>query len=281
MAENDFGERLREAFQKAKDADIARQIGVSQPAVKNYMDGRVPPAETLIKISDLTNCSIHWLLTGQGEMKVRKQGPVPDSVLSLVDRHVTWTDEPPGRTVIFNSTTEAVIDELARTQGKTFDRVIYDLVIESLEAKGLVNTQPFESIKLIPVDIEWVTIKLLGYISCGDPIEAIPNTDEIRVAKTFPYDPRQMFALIARGESMIDMDIRDGDRILCRAESNPKNGDVVIALINGEATCKRFYLRGGEIHLVPANPDYKTRVFAPDQVVIQGIVEEIQRRTKS
>lgn len=280
METESFGERLRKAFSDAKDAEIARKLGISQPAVKNYMEGRIPSADTLVKISELTNCSIHWLVTGFGEPKVRKQGSFPESVKQLVDRHVTWTEEPPGRTVIFNSTTEAVIDELARTQGKTFDRVIYDLVIESLEAKGLVNTQPFESIKLIPVDIEWVTIKLLGYISCGDPIEAIPNTDEIRVAKTFPYDPRQMFALIARGESMIDMDIRDGDRILCRAESKPKNGDVVIALINGEATCKRFYLRGGEIHLVPANPDYKTRVFAPDQVVIQGIVEEIQRRTR-
>lgn len=269
-----------EALNAPNASAVARVLNLTPASVGAWANDSIPKKETLLKISEISGVSLHWLLTGQGEIKVRKQKPVPDSVQQLVDRHVTWTEEPPGRTVIFNSTTEAVIDELARTQGKTFDRVIYDLVIESLEAKGLVNTQPFESIKLIPVDIEWVTIKLLGYISCGDPIEAIPNTDEIRVAKTFPYDPRQMFALIARGESMIDMDIRDGDRILCRAESNPKNGDVVIALINGEATCKRFYLRGGEIHLVPANPDYKTRVFAPDEVVIQGIVEEIQRRTR-
>ncbi len=222
------------------------------------------------------------MLTGQGEKKVRKPlTTVADSVLEKVDRPVTWDEEPPGRTVIFNSVAENVIDELARTQGKSFDRVIYDLVIESLEAKGLINTTPLESVKFIRADIEWVYIKLLGYISCGDPIEAIPNEDQLLVAKTFPGDPKNMFVLIARGDSMRDMDIFDGDRIICRTDVKPKNGDAVIALVNGDsATCKRFYPRGDEIALVPANPEYKTRTYPAEQVLIQGVVEEIHRRPK-
>ncbi|HYE72587.1 MAG TPA: helix-turn-helix domain-containing protein [Blastocatellia bacterium] len=64
--ESEFGARLREAFGNAKNAEIARRLGVSEPAVKNYMEGRVPPSDTLVKIADLTNCSLHWLLTGEG-----------------------------------------------------------------------------------------------------------------------------------------------------------------------------------------------------------------------
>jgi SOS-response transcriptional repressor LexA len=282
LEKNEIFNRIADALGTSSVKEIAEKYGISEPAVYNWQKGSVPKVEILADIADSTSTSIHWLLTGQGEKKIRKPlTRIADSVFEKVDRHVTWDEEPPGRQVIFNSTAENVIDELAKTQGKSFDRVIYDLVIESLEAKGLINTTPFESVKFIRADIEWVQIKLLGYISCGDPIEAIPNEDQILVAKTFPGDPRFMFVLIARGDSMMDMDIRDGDRIICRTDLTPKSGDAVIALVNGDsATCKRFYPRGSEIALVPANPDYKTRTYPADEVVIQGVVEEIQRRAR-
>jgi transcriptional regulator with XRE-family HTH domain len=61
-----FGQRLRIAFGNAKLAEIARKLGVSEAAVKNYVGGRVPDSDKLIKISTLTNCNLHWLLTGEG-----------------------------------------------------------------------------------------------------------------------------------------------------------------------------------------------------------------------
>lgn len=282
LEKNGIFTRIADALGTNSVKEIAEKYGISEAAVYNWQKGSVPKVEILADVADSTSTSIHWLLTGQGEKKVRKPlTRIADSVLDKVDRHVTWDDEPVGRSVVFNSVAENVIDELARTQGKSFDRVIYDLVIESLEAKGLINTAPLESVKFIRADIEWVSIKLLGYISCGDPIEAIPNEDQLLVAKTFPGDPRHMFVLIARGDSMRDMDIYDGDKIICRTDVNPQNGDAVIALVNGDsATCKRFYPRGDEIALVPANPDYKTRTYPADQVVIQGVVEEIQRKAR-
>lgn len=66
MGISHFGARLRLAFKNAKNAEIARQIGVSEAAIKNYVDGRIPDAEKLIKIRNLTNCSLDWLLTGEG-----------------------------------------------------------------------------------------------------------------------------------------------------------------------------------------------------------------------
>lgn len=76
-----FGLRLREVFGNAKNVDIARKLGVSQAGVKNYLKGRVPGADTLVLIADLTGCSVHWLLTGKGPkfltMKDRDEDTVP------------------------------------------------------------------------------------------------------------------------------------------------------------------------------------------------------------
>lgn len=61
-----FGLRLREVFYGAQNKEIAHKLGVSNSAITTYLNGRVPPHETLIKISRLTGCSIHWLITGEG-----------------------------------------------------------------------------------------------------------------------------------------------------------------------------------------------------------------------
>jgi chromosome partitioning protein len=69
----DFGLRLREAFKGASQTEIARQLGLSNSAVTNYVEGRIPPAETLTKIAELTGYSIHWLITGEGPKRSSKQ----------------------------------------------------------------------------------------------------------------------------------------------------------------------------------------------------------------
>lgn len=61
-----FGLRLKEVFYGVQNKEIAHKLDVSNSAITTYMNGRVPPHETLIKISRLTGCSIHWLITGEG-----------------------------------------------------------------------------------------------------------------------------------------------------------------------------------------------------------------------
>src|SRR5205085_82056 len=63
---NPFGRRLKEAFDGIPNKSIAHKLGVSNPAITTYLNGRIPPPETLVKISRLTGCSIHWLVTGEG-----------------------------------------------------------------------------------------------------------------------------------------------------------------------------------------------------------------------
>lgn len=73
MARSDFGERLKSIFHQDSNQRIAEKIGVSAPAVQNYKDGRVPPYETLLRIQAVTNCDLHWLLTGELKTRPRSE----------------------------------------------------------------------------------------------------------------------------------------------------------------------------------------------------------------
>lgn len=70
MEDPEFGKRFKQAFGDAKNYLIARKLGSSDSAVKNYVDGRVPPAEMLLRIRELTYCNLDWLLTGEGSQFV-------------------------------------------------------------------------------------------------------------------------------------------------------------------------------------------------------------------
>lgn len=70
MAKSAFGQRLKDIFGNAVNAEIASKLGVSEAAVGTYVRGRIPDGDKLIKISNLTNCNIHWLLTGEGNRNI-------------------------------------------------------------------------------------------------------------------------------------------------------------------------------------------------------------------
>src|ERR1700751_1405021 len=78
--------RLREAFKNVSQSEIARQLGLSNSAVTNYVEGRIPPAETLIKMADLTGYSIHWLMTGEGSRRVREQETLCQTIMLVNEK---------------------------------------------------------------------------------------------------------------------------------------------------------------------------------------------------
>ena len=114
-------------------------------------------------------------------------------------------------------------------------------------------------------------IPMLGKIAAGTPIEAISNYDQfIEVPKNYLLSENS-YALTVEGDSMIDEGIFDGDTIVISKISNINNGDVVVALIdNEEATLKKFRKKGDSVALEPANKQYKTQIYGPDRVTIQG-----------
>jgi repressor LexA len=132
------------------------------------------------------------------------------------------------------------------------------------------------SLQLTPrFDERTFEVPLLGTIAAGLPIEAIRTNETIDIPKDMMG--KNVFALKVRGDSMIDDGIFDGDYIIIEQTDRPKNGDIVVALIDGDsATVKRFYREKDHIRLQPANPKFKP--IRTKKVVVQGKVRGVIRK---
>lgn len=119
------------------------------------------------------------------------------------------------------------------------------------------------------------TVPLLGAIAAGTPIEAIETNLTIDIPRDMTGP--NVFALRVRGDSMVDDGILDGDYVIVEQTNEPKNGDIVVALLDtGGVTLKRFYRERNRIRLQPANANYAP-IFA-DNPTIQGKVRGVIRR---
>lgn len=119
-------------------------------------------------------------------------------------------------------------------------------------------------------------MSVLGRIAAGRPIEAIAHPDELDILGVMK-DGKEYFALEVRGESMIEDHIRDGDYVICERRADARNGETVVALLDGgEATLKRFYRENGRIRLQPANASMAP--ILADRVDVQGVVVGIFRK---
>ncbi|MFV1599962.1 MULTISPECIES: transcriptional repressor LexA [unclassified Phaeobacter] len=123
-----------------------------------------------------------------------------------------------------------------------------------------------------PAMIAAMELPVMGRIAAGVPIEAINQVShQVAVPASMLSAQGQHFALEVRGDSMIEAGINDGDIVVIRETSVADNGDVVVALVDGqEATLKRIYRKGSTIALEAANPAYETRQYPQDQVKVQG-----------
>jgi repressor LexA len=124
-----------------------------------------------------------------------------------------------------------------------------------------------------------LSVPIMGRIAAGVAIEAIQH-EVGRVAATEDMiGSGDHFALVVQGDSMIDAGILDGDVVIIRRSETAENGEIVVALIDGEeATLKRLRRRGGSVALEAANPAYETRIFGPDRVQVQGRLVSLVRR---
>ena len=121
-------------------------------------------------------------------------------------------------------------------------------------------------------------IPLLGKIAAGTPIEAISNYGEYLDVPSSFLTSEDCYALYVEGDSMIDEGIFDGDTVIIDKKTNINNGDIIVALIdNEEATLKKFRKKGDSIALEPANKNYKTQIYGPDRIVIQGKMSSLIR----
>ena len=123
-----------------------------------------------------------------------------------------------------------------------------------------------------------ISIPILGKIAAGLPIEAISdNTNYIELPETL-LKKGEYFILNVEGDSMIEAGIFDGDHVVIRKANDANNGEIVVALIdNNEATLKRIFKRGQQVALQPENSNYKTVIYGPDRIQIQGVLKHLIR----
>ena len=130
----------------------------------------------------------------------------------------------------------------------------------ALERKGHIERSPFKSrgIVLAPEFRETRGIPIVGRVAAGTPITAIENLEGyLSVETLFPYSD-ELFCLRIRGDSMVDAGIWDGDYVIVRQKSSFENGEIGVAVVDGEATVKKLRRNGRFVELVPANQEYET-----------------------
>ena len=155
--------------------------------------------------------------------------------------------------------------------------------LKSLERRGLLKRDPTKPRALVPAAsddaepaIPSVTLPVVGRVAAGVPITASENLEDHFVLPAAWAPRRGGFVLRVKGDSMIDAAILDGDLIVVEQTPTADNGEIVVAMIDGEATVKRFYREANRVRLQPENPTMAP-IYA-DDVTILGRVEAVIRK---
>lgn len=123
--------------------------------------------------------------------------------------------------------------------------------------------------------LQSMPFRLLGNVAAGVPIEAIEDVESFNLADTF--DPQDHFLLRVSGDSMINDGINDGDLAVVRQSKTARNGETVVAIVDGDATLKRFQKRKKEIVLKPANDSMTDMIYPTESVEIRGVLTGVIR----
>lgn len=196
----------------------------------------------------------------------RRQRQVLDVIRGLIDRNG------------YSPSLEEIGAELGLSSVATVHKHVSHLV-----QKGFVRRawNQNRSIELADpgVGTSMTSLPLLGSIAAGVPLEAVEARETIDVPQDMVRDPFNSFVLRVNGNSMIDEQIRDQDYVVIERRQTARQGETVVALIDGtEATLKRFYHEGPQIRLQPANPEMQPILVPSDQVQIQGVVVGVIRK---
>ena len=140
------------------------------------------------------------------------------------------------------------------------------------------------SVEPVPAEepVESVHLPILGTVAAGSPIEAIEPEAGLAELLAVPAEmapgSKDHYVLRVRGDSMIEDQICDGDLVVIEGKQEARNGETVVALVDGtEATLKRFYRTGDQVKLVPANQTMAPMEFHASQIEIRGVVRGLMR----
>lgn len=158
--------------------------------------------------------------------------------------------------------------------------------VETLVAKGLLSKSDnsARSLQLVkPEDFEedrYIGLPILGLIAAGQPIQTMSGHTETLEVPPFMVGTRHSYVLQVKGDSMKDEGIFEGDYVVIQDKEIPSNGEMVVALVNGEeATLKRYYKEKDHIRLQPSNDAYDPIIIPKSTPVkIQGVCIGVIRK---
>ena len=156
--------------------------------------------------------------------------------------------------------------------------------LKTLEWKGYIRLPSKKNQKraievISPVETKRLEFPLLGRVAAGKPIEAVEEVDTIEVPPSMTGQGDH-FVLKVRGDSMKDDGILDGDLIIVRKQPTAENGQTVVALINNEATVKKYYKQEDYVELRPSHADMESILIKEGDLRIEGRVVGVMRNYK-
>jgi len=181
----------------------------------------------------------------------------------------------------YSPTFQEIGDHLGLTKVTVFEHV------GALEKKGCLDRGSRHKARSLKVSPDYPfpdqpagRIPLAGRIAAGRPIEAVEDRQDLDLENIFQSKGQSKgdtFALRVQGNSMIDEQIRDGDYVICQRGTAVRNGQTVVAVLEGgEATLKKMYKESGRIRLQPANPEFQP--IYVKEVDVRGVVIGVVRK---
>jgi repressor LexA len=204
------------------------------------------------------------IMEGRGLLTGRQQ-----QILDYIRDHLKRNGYPPS------------VREIGLATGLSSSSTVH-LHLTQLEEKGWIRRDPTKPRAIEVLDkaeeeaIETITLPILGKVAAGEPLTAVENIEGYFSVPAEFIGRGRHFILKVKGDSMIDAGILDGDMVIVRSQPVANNGEIVVALLDGEATVKRFYRNDEYVELRPENTALQPIISR--NVSLAGVVEGLIRK---
>ena len=178
-----------------------------------------------------------------GEMRMRSSQDNQQKILDFIKSEIEMKGYPPS------------VREICQAVGLKSTSTVH-AHLNHLEEQGLIrrdSTKPRALEVLDGSHQRGRSVPLVGRVTAGQPILAVENIEDYLVLPQSMLGQDDVFCLRVQGESMIDIGILDGDIVVLRRQESADNGDIVVALVDDEATLKRIFYEDGHVRLQPEN----------------------------
>ena len=196
--------------------------------------------------------------------------PKQAAILAVIKKNIRQKGYPPS------------VREIGQAVGLSSSSTVHGY-LKKLEDKGILRRDATKPRAMEVLDnlegekVEFINVPLLGRVAAGVPLLAVENREELFPLPTHFTGTGEHFMLTVHGDSMIEAGILSGDMVVVRRQHDANNGDIVVALMEEEATVKRFFRENGRVRLQPENslmdPIYTTDLHVLGKVI--GLVRKI------